>query len=100
MSFIREHLPVIALLLLLTFLFTLPVTSNLTSTVVEPSIDTPLNIWTMSWNGHALGTDPTSIFQANINYPSADSLAFSEHLMTFSVIAIPVNWVTGNPVNT
>ena len=100
MAFIRDHLLIIVLFLVLAFLFALPVTTNMTDTVVRPHIDTPLNIWIMSWDAHALSADPTTLFQANINYPSRDTLAFSEHLMTFSVIAIPINWVTGNPVLT
>ncbi|MEW6553645.1 MAG: hypothetical protein AB1384_05105 [Actinomycetota bacterium] len=100
MRFLRDHLLIIMLFLALAFLFALPVTTNMTDTVVRPHIDTPLQVWIMSWDGHALGTDPTALFQANINYPSRDSLAFSEHIMTFSVVAIPINWVTGNPVLT
>ncbi len=100
MTFIRDHLLIIVLFMVLAFLFALPVTTNMTDTVVRPHIDTPLNIWIMSWDAHALGTDPTALFQANINYPSRDTLAFSEHLLTFSVVAIPLGWVTGNPVLT
>jgi hypothetical protein len=99
-TFIRDHLLIIILFLVLIFLLTLPITTNMSDTVLRPNIDTPLNIWIMSWNGHALGTNPTALFQANMNYPSRDSLAFSENLITFSVIAIPVGWITGNPVLT
>ncbi len=61
-------------------------------------MDNVLNVWIYSWDGHALTSNPLHLFQANMNYASADSLAFSEHLFTFALLAAPVSWVTGNPV--
>ena len=37
-------------------------------------------------------------WQFPIFYPAADVLAFSEHLLGVSVIAAPLDWLTGNPV--
>jgi hypothetical protein len=98
MTGLKEHLLVLCLFLILVMLFTLSFALNLDSAVISSRVDNLLNVWIFSWNGHALRTSPTGLFQANMNYPSADSLAFSEHLFTFSLLAAPVAWITGNPV--
>jgi len=58
----------------------------------------PLNIWAMAWVNHQLLRDPLSLFDANVFYPYARSLAFSEHLFVPSLMAAPWLAVTGNPV--
>ncbi|MEW6553636.1 MAG: glycosyltransferase family 39 protein [Actinomycetota bacterium] len=98
MSGIKEHLLVVCLFLVLVLLFTLPLVAGLGDTVISSRVDNVLNVWIYSWDGHAMTTGPLHLFQANMNYPSPDSLAFSEHLFTFALVAAPVSWITGNPV--
>ncbi len=98
MSGWREHLLVMVLFVLLVFLFTLPFSLRLHREVVSSHVDNLLNVWIMSWDAHAVTTHPAALFQANMNHPSPDSLAFSEHLFILAMLAAPVNWVTGNPV--
>ena len=98
MAGLKEHLLVICIFLVLVFLFTLPFALNLDEAVISSRVDNVLNVWIYSWDGHAMTSNPLSLFQANMNYASADSLAFSEHLFTFSLLAAPVSWITGNPV--
>jgi Dolichyl-phosphate-mannose-protein mannosyltransferase len=98
MSGFREHLLVICLFLVLVLLFALPLVLNLGEAVISSRVDNVLNVWIYSWDGHALVSNPLHLFQANMNYASTDSLAFSEHLFTFALLAAPVSWITGNPV--
>ncbi|NPV58084.1 MAG: hypothetical protein HPY75_00310 [Actinobacteria bacterium] len=98
MSGYREHLLVIALFVVLVFLFAYPFSLHLHEAVISSHVDNLLNVWIMSWDAHAVVTDPTALFQANMNYPSPDSLAYSEHLFILAMFAAPISWVTGNPV--
>lgn len=98
MSGWSEHLLLILLFVLLVFLFTLPFSLRLHKAVISSHVDNLLNVWILSWDAHAVATDPAALFQANMNYPSPDSLAFSEHLFILAMFAAPVTWVTGNPV--
>ncbi len=42
--------------------------------------------WSISWTGHALATNPLHLFDANIYWPHALSLAYADNL----VVALPV----------
>jgi hypothetical protein len=55
-------------------------------------------MWTLGWDLHALKTAPFSIFDANIFYPEAQTLAYSEHLIGAALLALPVSWFTSNLV--
>jgi len=94
----KEHLLVLLLFFVLVFIFTVPFALHAQDAVISGHVDNLLNVWIISWDGHALVTSPTSLFQANINYPSPDSLAFSEDLLSFALIAAPISWITGNAV--
>ena len=94
----KEHLLVICLFLVLVFIFTVPFALRPHKAVVSSHVDNLLNVWIMSWDGHAVVTNPTNLFQANIDYPSPDSLAYSEHLFIIAMIAAPIAWLTRNPV--
>ena len=98
MTGLREHLLVVLLFLVLAFIFTVPFALHAQDTVIGGHVDNLLNVWILSWDGHAVATDPAGLFQANIDYPSRDSLAFSEHLFVLALIAAPIAWITGNPV--
>lgn len=94
----KEHLLVLCLFLVLVFIFTMPFALRPHNAVVSSHVDNLLNVWIMSWDGHAVVTNPTNLFQANIDYPSPDSLAYSEHLFIIAMIAAPIAWITRNPV--
>ncbi len=55
-------------------------------------------IWTMRWVQHQLVTDPAHLWDGNTGYPFADSLLFSEPRISTSVIAWPIQIVSGNDV--
>ena len=94
MRVLKEHLLVIFIFLVLALIFTASFATNMNSAVISSRVDNLLNVWIMSWDGHAIVSNPTALFQANINYPSPDSLAFSEHILSFALVAEPIAWIT------
>ena len=60
--------------------------------------DTHLFIWTLAWDAHAFLHQPLHIFDANIYYPYANTLAYSENLIGSAFFAAPIIWLTGNMV--
>ncbi|MBN2028443.1 MAG: hypothetical protein JW854_16960 [Actinobacteria bacterium] len=94
----KEHLLVLCLFLVLVFIFTVPFAVHADDAVISSHVDNLLNVWILSWDGHALVTSPTNLFQANMNYPSPDSLAYSEGLFSLALVAAPISWITGNAV--
>ena len=48
-----------------------------------------LTSWILSWGAHQLRDDPFALFEANIFYPFAHSLAFSEHLLAGVLLVLP-----------
>jgi hypothetical protein len=59
--------------------------------------DTHLYIWTLAWDACVLH-QPFRIFDANIYYPFAGTLAYSENLIGSAFLAAPIIWLTGNLV--
>lgn len=84
--------------LCLAILLTLPYPLHLWSGVLSDAPDTDLTLWALSWNAHALVTDPLHIFDANIFAPARHTLAYSENFLGVMPVAAPVIWLTGNPV--
>ncbi len=60
--------------------------------------DTQLNEWIMAWVAHQLPRDPIHLFEANIFYPSHDTLAFSEPLIVPALMGAPLAWAGASPV--
>ena len=58
--------------------------------------DTRLFLWTLSWDWHALSTNPLGLFESNIFFPAHHTLAFSEHLLGSALLGWPVYWLTGD----
>jgi hypothetical protein len=89
---------VAALFLALTLLFTYPLWLDPGGSVIWQGSDTELFAWTLSWDVHALVHRPWAIFDANVFFPQARTLAYSENLIGSALLAAPVLWLTGNPV--
>lgn len=83
---------------LLTMVMALPFSASPATQVVADLPDTHLYIWTLAWDTHAFLRQPLSIFDANIYYPYANTLAYSENLIGSAFFAAPVIWLTGNLV--
>ncbi len=60
--------------------------------------DELLNTWVLTWDFHALMTDPGNLFNANIFYPARTTLMFSEHMIGVLPFFAPVYALTGNPI--
>lgn len=82
----------------LTVVMTLPFSLHAGSHVNADVPDTRLYIWTLAWDTHAFLRQPLQIFDANIYYPFANTLAYSENLIGSAFFAAPVIWLTGNLV--
>ena len=66
--------------------------------VVIDNPDTHLYAWTLGWDAHAFATNPLAIFDANIYFPYANTLAYSENMIGSAFIAAPIIWLTGDLV--
>ncbi len=90
-------LSALAFLLALTIVMTWPQALHLSTQV--PGHDDPLfSIWRLSWIAHALPRDPRHFFDANIFYPHARTLTYSDAMIFEGVLAAPFLWVGVNPV--
>jgi len=54
--------------------------------------------WTLGWDAHAFATNPLAIFDANIYFPYANTLAYSVNMIGSAFIAAPIIWLTGDLV--
>lgn len=63
-----------------------------------PAADQYLVIWILSWDSHALATEPWNLFRANTFFPSEHALAYSEHLLGYVPFFAPLYGISGNPV--
>ena len=59
--------------------------------------DARLVIWVLGWDNHAV-LSGLPLFQSNIFYPAADSLAYTEHMFGISLFTLPIYALTHNPV--
>jgi len=82
----------------LTVLMALPFSLSPGSQVLGDVPDTHLFIWTLAWDSYAFLHQPLAIFDANIYYPYANTLAYSENLIGSAFFAAPIIWLTGDPV--
>jgi hypothetical protein len=82
----------------LTFLMALPFSAAPGARVVADAPDTHLYIWTLAWDTYAFLRQPLLIFDANIYYPYANTLAYSENLIGSALFAAPIIWLTGDLV--
>ena len=54
--------------------------------------DASFNVWRLAWVAHQLTSDPRHLFDANIFYPSAHALAFSDAMLLLGFMAAPLIW--------
>ncbi|MEO6222004.1 MAG: hypothetical protein ABIP90_02055 [Vicinamibacterales bacterium] len=83
--------------MLLAVLLTWPLAARLGSAGRLDSGDARHGTWNVAWVAHALTTDPTSLFDANIFYPHRGTLAYSEANIVAGIVAAPVWIATKNP---
>lgn len=86
--------------ILLACVFTYPYIVNFSDAGRLDTNDGRWSIWVVSWVAHALTTNPSELFRANIFYPHDNALAFSEGNIVEGVIGAPVWLLTKNPYST
>ena len=63
-----------------------------------PDFGDPLfSMWRLGWIAHQLPHEPSHLFEANIYYPAARTLAYSDAMLVPGLIAAPALWA-GVPV--
>jgi hypothetical protein len=87
----------LAIFAALTLVMTNPLVLHIAS-AVEDRQDALLNTWIIAWVGHALITGPFNLFNSNIFYPYANTLAFSETMLPQGIFALPFNLAIENTV--
>jgi len=92
----RELIVACAAYAALTFLMALPFSLSPGSQILGDVPDAHMYLWTLAWDAHAFLHQPLHIFDANIYYPYANTLAYSENLIGSAFFAAPIIWLTGN----
>lgn len=95
---LRSSVIVLLGYVLLTLILTHPLPFNLTSAVPNDIGDPLLNTWILAWDAHALLTDLPNLFQANIFHPLPNTLAYSEHLISTALLALPLQLISAEPI--
>ena len=62
--------------------------------------DPYLQIWLSEWIQHALATDPLRLYEANIFYPFAQTVAYTDANVPGALLATPLRFLTGDPLLT
>ena len=75
--------------LLASIAYSWPLPSRLDTVLRDPH-DAQTQAWVVAWVRHALTSDPASLYQANAFAPARDVLAFSEPLLGYGLLAIPL----------
>ena len=96
----RPWAPVVAsgvVYALLTAVMAHALLAGLSTTIAFDPGDPILNAAILAWNASTVpGTD--AWFQFPAFHPTRDTLTFSEHLLGLSVVAAPIQWMTGSPL--
>jgi hypothetical protein len=90
---LRQWISLWAAALAAAVLMTWPLASDLGSLGrTQNSGDGRFAVWNVGWVAHALVTDPTRLFDANIFHPHRRALAFSEANIGAGTLAVPA-WI-------
>ena len=54
--------------------------------------------WALAWGSHILPRDPLHYLDANILFPSSQTMTYTEHRIFIAVLVAPINWLFGNPI--
>ena len=80
----RELLGCVVLAIVLALVMHWPLPLHLGRDIAQDLGDPLVQAWQIAWDGHALTTQPLSLFQANMFWPQPDSLAFSDALVGYA----------------
>jgi len=94
----KRELTVLLLFVALALVMTYPLITRPATTLRDYG-DAMLNAWILAWDVQQIShLNIGHFFDANIFYPYNRTLAYSEHLLTESLAALPIALLTGNPV--
>src|SRR4030095_2545439 len=82
----------------LTFLLPYPLSLHPSSLRFPSGPDGEIGWYLLAWDTHAFLHKPWAIFNANIYYPQALTLAYGENIIGIALFAAPVIWLTGDVV--
>ena len=102
-SFVKRRgagLIVVVALMICATIFTRPLLAKGSDHVYKEPYDPMFQAWTLAWDAHAVIHSPSNLFNANIFFPNADTLTYSDHQIVTAVMALPVLSITGNPLQT
>jgi hypothetical protein len=94
---IREWLVVALGCGMLAVALTYPLSLHLATLSRTESADGQFSVWNVAWVARALLTDPQHVLDANIFYPRARTLVYSEANLAAGTFAVPAYWLTRNP---
>jgi hypothetical protein len=94
----RELVVASASYAVLTFVMALPFSLSPGSHILGDVPDAHMYLWTLGWDAYAFLHQPGHIFDANIYYPYANTLAYSENLIGSAFFAAPIIWLTDSIV--
>jgi hypothetical protein len=80
----------------LTFVMALPFSLAPGTRILGDVPDAHVYLWTLGWDAYAFLHQPLQLFDANIYYPYANTLAYSENLIGSAFVAAPIIWLTDN----
>ncbi|MCA9878762.1 MAG: DUF2029 domain-containing protein, partial [Thermomicrobiales bacterium] len=95
----RGAVVAVAVLTLSTVVMTWPYAAHAADSTVV-GFDPFLQIWLSEWVQHALLTNPRELFAANMFYPFAQTLAYTDANIPGALLALPLRVMTGDPVLT
>ncbi|MEJ7797746.1 MAG: hypothetical protein WKF42_04535 [Solirubrobacteraceae bacterium] len=81
---LREIAACVALAIALALAMHWPLPLHLGHDIAQDLGDPLVQAWQVAWGGHALKTQPLSLFQANVFWPMRDSLAVSDALVGYA----------------
>ncbi len=95
------HAGVLASYLLIALIHVRPLAFRFTETLPRGErVDVLLHGWIINWTARQLLRAPWDLFQANIFFPHADTLAFTEHMVPEALPVAPLWALTRDPVIT
>lgn len=92
-----RNLLVLAFFILASLIFTYPLVLCVGSCVGDTA-DSLLNAWILAWDVRQVLHDPAAMFDANMFYPLANTLAYSESQFANALLASPILLATGQPI--
>ena len=93
-----EPAAVILLFAALTVAWTWPLAATIGRVLPSDLGDPLLNTWILGWITDRASHGFGGLWNAPIFFPYPNTLAYSEHLLGFLPITLPVHWLTRNPV--